>query len=466
MKQPSLKARSAIFHKGVSTLSPFEKPLITLSKETLKKREIPDSLREGKQTNLKEESLVKYLLAYRAKSQMALIRKEMVKYAEEHGVRAAAKQYECHPNTVSKFLNRFKKEGEQGLLNRSRAPHHIPHKVEDPALIERICVLRDETGYGAERLMRQYELPLSNMPIHRVLKEHGKIQPRKKAWKHKKDLWYIKQHYKTLETKLQLDGKVLTDIPHYYPYYVEFHLPKWEFTLRCVKSGSTFVSYMRQEKGEEACVFMIYVFEHFKRHGIDVSKLTIQIDAASYAYNFRSLKKTAFHKLIESYGAKLRIVPGGKTKQSDVESFHNTIEQEFYARQSFVSQVDFYAKAYRYLYHYNFVRLNRHKGWKPPLYFLNQDLPHIPAEILDLPPIYLDAHADLYFSKLDPTHVPFNEIKLLDIPPHELPTDFSPDEYLDDFVHRVYTLTNNLPFSSTHDVPIHPRKLNKVKWIA
>ncbi len=150
----------------------------------------------------------------------------------------------------------------------------------------------------------QYDLYPSNMAIHRVLKQNGKIEGRRKKWREKQDLWNIKQTFKTLETKLQLDAKNLIDIPKYYYYYKLLGLPKWQFTLRDVKSGSTFISYMTTEDGLRASTFMVYVFEHLKRYGIDPATTTIQMDGASYAMNLKSLKVSEFQKLIENtYGA-------------------------------------------------------------------------------------------------------------------------------------------------------------------
>lgn len=151
----------------------------------------------NKMSNLerKETSLMQYLLAYQTKSQMHLIRKLIVLYAMKHGNQSVADKYECHRNTVSKFVNRFKKEGEEALKDRSRAPHHIPHKIVDPAVIDDICKKRDQTGYGSNRLKIQFDLEQSNMAINRIYHENDKIDEPKKKWQQKQDLWYIKRFF-------------------------------------------------------------------------------------------------------------------------------------------------------------------------------------------------------------------------------------------------------------------------------
>lgn len=408
----------------------------------------------------KEASLMKYLLAYQTKSQMHLIREQIVKYADENGNKAATEEFECHRNTVSKWKGRYKQEGSEGLKNLSRAPHNIPHKIIDEEVIKEILDKRDEKGYGANRLKMQFGLKPSNNAINRILHEGDKIDKPVKKEQKKNDLWHIKRFFKTLETKCQMDAKCLTDIPNYYVHQKLFGLPKWQFSFRDVKSGATFIGYMDTEDGLNACTFIVYVFEHLSNYGIRPKELTVQTDGASYAMNLKSLKKTAFQELVEDiYGAKLKIKVKGGKKQSDVETFHKLIEDEFYKRKTFKSKEHFYAEAYEYIYDFNFVRLNSHKDWKAPIYFLNQDKPDVSRQALDLPPVKLEEHIDLYLAKLDPKHITTEEIELLDIKPEELEkleiSDFSHDEYMDEFADRVYEAAKHVSFSA-HDLPIQP----------
>jgi transposase len=423
-------------------------------------KNIGKSLNNKVNHNFKKEiPLMQYILAYESGSKMELIRDQMIRYALKHGNEAAAEKYECHRNTVSKWKNRHNKEGSQGLKDRSRAPHNIPHKIIDPKRIKAICAARDEEGYGSFRLKMEYGFEESNMTINRILGENGKIEESGTKEQQKQDLWQVKQAFKTLETKLQLDGKYLLDIPNYLFYYKLLGLPKWQFTLRCVKSGATFLGFADTEDGLNACTFITYVFEHFVRHGIDPSTITIQTDGASYAFSPRSLKITAFRELIEqTYGAKLKVVPQGGTRQSDVETFHSLVEPEFYKRKSFSSVADFYAQIYRYLYKFNYIRKNSHKNWKAPVYFLNQDRPNTPVEVLDLPPINLSAHPEIYWCKINPKHITHEESVILDLHPDELPcSDFSHDEYLDHFVKRVLKGYNETGIPA-HDLPIYPSR--------
>jgi transposase len=405
----------------------------------------------------KELSLVQYILAYQTKGNMVSIREHMVSFANTQGNQAAARHFECHRNTIAKWRKRYELYGRDGLKDQATAPHSSPNKIVDSDLISAVLTLRETTGYGSERLKHQFELAPSNMAIHRILREHNMIRKKRKTRSQtKQDLWAIKRETTSLYTKLQLDGKQLTDIPHYLKQYRKMGLPKWQFTLRDVKSGAMFLSFMSSENGANASAFLVYFFEHMKLLGIDVSKMTIQVDGASWILNLKSLKPTKARHLIEEvYGAKLKIVPGGKTKQSDVETVHRLMEDEFYDRQTFSSVHDFYKQAYTYLQNFNFIRKNRHKDWQTPWFFVNRDLPTLSQAALDLAPINLDVHHELYQLKINEEYITMLERLALDVPPDYLPCkDFSLEEAVSDFANRVI---NAFLKKRAHDLPIYPK---------
>ena len=50
------------------------------------------------------------------------LRYQVVTYADKHGIKPAAKIFHAHPNTVRKWLYRFKELGYPGLEDTSRRP--------------------------------------------------------------------------------------------------------------------------------------------------------------------------------------------------------------------------------------------------------------------------------------------------------------------------------------------------------
>ena len=100
------------------------------------------------------------------------------------------------------------------------------------------------------------------------------------------------------------------------------------------------------------------------------------------------------------------------------------------------------------------------KFWKPPIYYVEKDSPHISKDILKIAPIYLNQYHDLYSFKVNPKHITVKERLILDIPPDYLPCkDFTFDEALDNFVQRVEKgfFRSNYNSNPAHDLPRYPK---------
>ena len=85
----------------------------------------------------------------------------------------------------------------------------------------------------------------------------------------------------------------------------------------------------------------------------------------------------------------ITIPPGAKTWQSDVETSHRLIEDEFYACEYFYTRLDFMKKTFVYQKYFNFERNNRYKG-NPPVKILKDIAPKIHEEILSHKPVVVD----------------------------------------------------------------------------
>ena len=89
------------------------------------------------------------------------------------------------------------------------------------------------------------------------------------------------------------------------------------------------------------------------------------------------------------------IPPGAKTWQSDVETSHRLIEDEFYARESFFGLQGFMNKAFDYVKYFNCNRHNNYKGGSPKN-ILSEISPNVDTNILILKPVILDNYNDKY----------------------------------------------------------------------
>jgi transposase len=350
--------------------------------------------------------MLTYAEIYQRCQDASWARKKIYDYSLNHSISQTAKEFSCHINTVKKI----RKRGKVGEFSkRSRAPNHSPNKL-DQKVIEHIYSARKDKGMGHHNLKHQYNIPAAASTIYKYLKKKkGCIKPRKKKWKHTRDLRTIKQQYKAFE-HIQMDGKVLYDIPQFYGFYKTLGIPKLQFTMTCQKTGASFIAYSNGETMTEACTFVVYFLEHLKKFGINTKRIVFRTDLGSFAIgSIRSFKISNFTSLIHKvYGAKHR-TNQHKNQNADVERFHGLVEEYFYKRVKPVSINDFFNKASEAQIWFNYIRKNGGKNWKTPLEILKQDYPHIDPQVLTLPPIYLNKCTDLYFFKIDPSYKPLSK---------------------------------------------------------
>lgn len=102
--------------------------------------------------------------------------------------------------------------------------------------------------------------------------------------------------------------------------------------------------------------------------------------------------RSEFSKTVEGFAghSHVQIPPGAHRFQSDVETVHDRIEDEFYSLETFDSRNDMLAKAASYQHYFNLVRKNYSKGGKTPMDILKDRNPNITTQIAQLPPVFLD----------------------------------------------------------------------------
>ena len=97
--------------------------------------------------------------------------------ARQIGVKPTARLLGASPQTVRLWVRRFVAEGRKSLASRSHAPKSCPHRT--PARLEaRVVRLRKQTGFGAKRLKVEFELPVSEGAIARILRQRALVRPR------------------------------------------------------------------------------------------------------------------------------------------------------------------------------------------------------------------------------------------------------------------------------------------------
>jgi len=320
------------------------------------------------------------------------LRLRMVKYAIKNGIKPAARLFATTPKTVRKWLRRYQQERLAGLNELPRIPLACPHKTS--AVMERKVVqLRKQYPFmGAKRLKREHNLPCSHEAIRRILNEHGLIKKRRRKHKRKKDLSKIKKKWK-LFGQFTVDTKDLKDIPHYWPQMKSLRLPKYQFTAREVRSGLMFLGFSNQKSATSACLFARLLCEHLRKCKIDLAKTKFQTDNGSeFIGCFRQDRtRDGFEKIVEGFGAThKRIPPRAWSYNSDVETVHSTIENEFYDLENFEDIKDFHRRVASYQAYYNLVRANMNKDYMSPWQIIKKEAPKIDIALARLPPLMLD----------------------------------------------------------------------------
>ena len=343
----------------------------------------------------------------RSPEEQISIRQQIVRYAQLHGNKPAARRYGCDVRTVREWRKRFQAQGTRGLENRSRAPHSCPHKLS--LEIEEQIVQKREIApcYGPKRLkFFNPSLQASEGAIYRVLKERGLVRRQKKKYRVKQDLRSVKALYQSL-THHQEDVKHLYDIPYYWPQMTTWRLPKYEYTIRDTKSGFTVVAFADEYNEQYSTILTETYLRHLKSFGIDLKDVIIQTDNGSeFGARKRDVKTPGFvNTIVMEWGATHNYIPPGcSNANADVESFHATVEKEFFNLEAYQSKEEFFRKVQAYQYFYNFVRPNFSKAGKTPIQIVLEDRPDISPKVLNFPVYDLDA---LFRQKME---IPVNKM--------------------------------------------------------
>jgi transposase len=316
----------------------------------------------------------------------------LVDSARTRGIKATARLFQTTVPTVRKWLRRYQQQGPEGLKEISRAPHSCPHKVVGE-LADRVVALRLQLPtFGAQRVKREWDLPLSHVAIQRLWRQHGLMKKRRRKYQRKQDLAAWKSTFRLFQ-QISADTKDLDDIPHYWPQMKRRALPAVQYTAREVRSGLQFLAFASRRSAGASALFAQRIQSHLQRCGVDLKHLVWQTDNGSEFIGElqKDVSRSGFPAAVTFFGSQHdRIPPAAHTYQSDVETVHRLIEDEFFDLESFLNRADFLAKASLYQLYFNLARPNSHKGGLSPWEILNQLDPRLPLDLCLLPPLFLD----------------------------------------------------------------------------
>jgi len=317
-------------------------------------------------------------------------RLRLVQSAREIGIKPTAHLFQTTVPTVRKWLRRFQQHGLRGLIEHSRAPQHQPNKTP-AALEQQVVALRQQLfTFGARRLIREFDLPLSHGALERIWREHGLLHKRRRKYQRKQDLAHIKATWRVFQ-QISADTKDLDDIPRYWPQAQALDLPAIQYTARDVRSGLFFWAFAHRRSASASAIFADRIQKHLQHYGVCLRDLVWQTDnGGEFVGSFdRRGRRTGFPAVLGD-SQHVRIPPAAHTFQSDVETVHRLVEDEFFDLESFHSRSDFLAKAFTYQLYFNLVRPNSHKENLSPWQIIERLAPRSPLHLCLLPPVFLD----------------------------------------------------------------------------
>src|SRR5216684_3864808 len=172
-------------------------------------------------------------------------RLRLVESVRERGIKPTARLFAASTLTVRKWWRRYQQLGPSGLQEHSRAPHRHPLKTS-AEIEQQVLALRHKLPtFGAARLKREFDLPVSHMAIQRIWRAHGLIRKRRKKYQRKQDLAAVKATWRLFQ-QISADTKDLCDIPQFWPQAQSRRLPLVEYTAREVRSGLLFWSFAQK----------------------------------------------------------------------------------------------------------------------------------------------------------------------------------------------------------------------------
>lgn len=315
------------------------------------------------------------LMAGASKDHIFRFKKEVVQWAQAHGIKPAIKKWGLGRNTIRRWLRRFENEGNKGLEEKRKGPKRIPHKASKEVEDAVISARQQAPCYGARRLKYFFDLKCSTGAIYRILKTAGLVEKKKKKHQIKNDLREAKARYKAFG-HFQMDVKYLRDIPNYWGQLKEFKLPHFQYTVRDTKSGMLFLGFSDELSELTARTMIDYVLARLRVQMPDVEIIVQTDNGVEFSGTTRHFERAPFTQQVIKYGAKHVFIPPKMCNANgDVESIHHSIEKEFFDLTAFRSRGDFLQKAETYRLFYNLERPNSYKGMKTPWLIAQQDWP-------------------------------------------------------------------------------------------
>ncbi|MCH7733569.1 MAG: helix-turn-helix domain-containing protein [Candidatus Marinimicrobia bacterium] len=293
----------------------------------------------------------------------------MIRYAKEHSISEAARVFGRTRKTVRKWCNRYNGEGLTGLNDRSRRPHHSPNKTPQKDIDNIIKKKKRMKHIGAERMHNEFGIDQSPRTIQKYWREAGLGRKRKSKRQEQRDLRaWKKANFKPLRSWV-VDTKDCNDVPYYVERIYNGGFPRYLYQARDVRTNTLFSAYAYEQTNVNSAMFINRLFDHLMSLGVPLNEVSVQTDNGSeFPRNGLDLTKpSAFEKAIMDVKATyIRIPPGAKNHQSDVERANGLIEYELLEIERWKTKSELVGLSTAWEYYFNRLRPNSYQQNKTP----------------------------------------------------------------------------------------------------
>lgn len=272
-------------------------------------------------------------------------------------------------STVSKYIRRFREEGDAGLADRSSRAHRIAHRLGEP-VVEAILRLRREFGAGPHRIA--YELGMAASTVYGVLKRAGLSVLARLDRSTREVIRYERERPGEL---VHLDVKKLGRIPEgggkrFDPGFLETGIGRHrpgparghDFIHVAVDDYSryAYAEALPDEKGATTAGFLSRAVIAFASVGISIERVL-----TDNAWNYRISRD--FRATAEAHGImQRRTRPYRPQTNGKAEAFNKTLQREWAYRRLYTSNAERLSALQGFLDDYNYVRPHTAIGNRPP----------------------------------------------------------------------------------------------------
>jgi transposase InsO family protein len=292
-------------------------------------------------------------------------RRLLVTRIEEEGWsrRDAAAAAGISERTASKWLARFRTEGEAGLADRSSAPHRIPYRT--PERRRRLVLALRRLRLTAAEIAVSLEMPLST--VCALLKRAGlgrlsRLQAPEPANRYERrrpgELLHI--DVKKLG-RIARPGHRITGTRHVPGYQRRAYNRGWEFVHVCVDDASrlAYVEVLGNERRESAAAFLERAVAWYRARGISVERVMTD--------NGNAYRSSLYARACRRLGLRhLRTRPYRPQTNGKAERFIQTLQHGWAYGRLYRDSEERIAALPEWLRYYNYQRPHGSLGRKPP----------------------------------------------------------------------------------------------------